>query len=262
MSPPARLFGPDRVEITDLDSWLRHAPPEKGEAQWRDGYSAKEQAKAWLRSERPTVPAELWSSISDLGPGGVDEVYGGPEHQTRLDRYSGARQHDLFACARRDGETVLVVGIEAKACEDFAGVVADRAASGPRSNKRARCNLLARALFGREVLDEGTGEVLDERLGRHGYQLWTAAVGTIIEAQQREVPSAVLAIHQFLPRDLGAAAEAGDKREWRSALATNVERLDAFVAAMQASGSRSHDTDFVEAGTTLHVVKVDSAIDW
>ncbi len=195
MSPPARLFGPDRVEITDLDSWLCHAPPEKGEAQWRDGYSAKEQAKAWLRSGRPALPAELWSSISDLGPVGVDEVYGRPEHQTRLDRYSGARQHDLFACARRDGETVLVVGIEAKACEDFAGAVADRAASGPRSNKRARCNLLARALFGREVLDEGTGEVLDERLGRHGYQLWTAAVGTIMEAQQREVPSAVLAIY-------------------------------------------------------------------
>jgi hypothetical protein len=260
-SLPARLFGPDRVEITDLDSWLRHAPPERGEAQWQDGYSAKEQAKAWLRSGSPAVPEELWSSIAHLAPVGVEEVYGRPEHQTRLDRYSRARQHDLFACARRDGETVLVVGIEATACEDFAGVVADRAASDPPSKKRARCNLLARALFGRDVLDEGTGEVLDQRLGRHGYQLWTAAVGTIIEAQQRKVDHAALVVHQFLPRDLGTAAEAGDTREWRPALAANAERLDAFVAAIEASGSTSHQTDFVEAGTTLHVVKVESTID-
>jgi hypothetical protein len=156
---------------------------------------------------------------------------------------------------------VLVVGIEAKACEDFAGVVADRAASGPSSKQRARCNLLARALFGRDVLDEGTGQVLDERLGRHGYQLWTAAVGTIIEAQQREVDPAVMVVHQFLPRDVGAAAGAGDTREWQSALAANAESVDEFVAAIEASGSTSHETEFVEAGTTLHVVKVESTIE-
>src|SRR5262245_60293951 len=51
-----QLFGPDRHEIRDLDAWLDHAPPENGAAQWRDGYSAKEQAKAWLRAGDPSVP--------------------------------------------------------------------------------------------------------------------------------------------------------------------------------------------------------------
>src|SRR5450756_1874608 len=82
MSPPARLFGSDRVEIVDLDSWFRHAPPEKGAAQWRDWYSVKEQAKAWLRSHAPAVPEELWSAIADLAASEVDEVYGRPKHRT------------------------------------------------------------------------------------------------------------------------------------------------------------------------------------
>ena len=60
MPPAARVFGPDREEIHDLDSWFTHAPPEKGLAQWRDRYSAKEQAKAWLRGGSPAVPQELW----------------------------------------------------------------------------------------------------------------------------------------------------------------------------------------------------------
>jgi hypothetical protein len=261
MPLPARLFGPDRVEIVDLDSWFEHAPPEKGAIQWRDGYSAKEQAKAWLRSGVPAVPEELWSAIADLTAGGVDEVYGRPEHRTKLDAYARARHHDLFACARRGGETVLVVGIEAKACEDFAGTVADRSASDAPSNKRARCNLLAAALFGREVFGEETGEVLDERLARHGYQLWTAAVGTIIEAQQRGVDDAVLLVQQFTPSDLAAAALLGDTRDWSSALASNAAAFDDFAAELEASGAVSHETQFVKAGTTLRPLNVHSAIE-
>jgi hypothetical protein len=256
MPVPARLFGRDREEIRDLHSWYRHAPPEKGEAQWRDGYSAKEQAKAWLRSGSPAVPEEMWSALEPLVAADVDEVYGRPEHPTRLDRFSRARQHDLFACARSAGKTVLVVGVEAKACETFDGLVADRASAVAPSNKRARCNLLSQALFGREVLDERTGAILDPGLGRHGYQLWTAAVGTIIEAQERGKDRAVLVVHQFVPRD-----RAGDGRNWSAALAANAAALDAFVADLEVAGAVSHRTEFVKPGTALEVVKVESAID-
>lgn len=101
------------------------------------------------RPGSPAMPDELHSVITGLVDGEVDEVYGRPEHTTKLDNYSRARQHDLFGCPRRDGATVLVVGIEAKACEGFDGIVADRATAAAPSNKRARCNLLSRALFGR-----------------------------------------------------------------------------------------------------------------
>ncbi len=256
MPVAVRLFGPDRAEIVDLDSWLEHAPPEKGAAAWRDGYSAKEQAKAWLRPGSPAVPEELWPPLAELVAGDADSIYGRPEHRTTLDRYPRPRQHDMFACVRRGRETVLVVGVEAKACESFGGIVADRAPAAAPSNKRARCNLLSRALFGREVLDEETGEILDDGLSRHGYQLWTAAVGTIIEAQERDVGDAALVVHQFVPR----GARAGDARDWEAALAANADAVDAFVSDLRAAGSESHETEFVKPGTTLRVVKVESPL--
>ena len=256
MNPRVRILGTDKVEIYDLDGWLAHAGPEKGIAQWRDGYSAKEQAKAWLRPGSPAVPEEVLTVLGEEGASDFDEVYARPEHQTRLDKFSRARQHDMLACLRADGSTVLVVGIEAKACESFDGTVADRAASRLPSRKRARCNLMSRALFGRGVIDEDSGDILDAALAAHGYQLWTAAVGTLIEAQSRDQDAALLLVHQFAPADIPAARAAGDRRGWHKALAANEASYDTFAAAVAAAGSHSHQTDFVGAGTRLHVRKV------
>lgn len=259
MPLPARLFGPDREEIIDLDSWLVHAPPEKGEAQWRDGYSAKEQAKSWLKSGKPAMPDEVVAALADYVE--ADEVNGRPEHRTKLDRFGHDRQHDLFACLRQGGETGLVAGIEAKACEPFGGLVSERASAEAPSNRRARCNLLSQALFGKPVFDEKIGTILDEDLASHGYQLWTAAVGTIIEAQARNVSECCLVVHQFRPADLEAAKDADDKRDWTAALDSNGAAFATFAAAIESAGSVSYGTPFVTPGTKLHVVKAESSID-
>jgi len=63
-----------------------------------------------------------------------------------------------------------------------------------------------------------------------------------------------------MPSDLAAASLAGDTRDWSSALATNAAAFDAFAAELAASGGVSHETPFVKAGTTLRVIKVQSAI--
>ena len=191
----------------------------------------------------------------------LTRFYGRPEHTTRLDKYSRARQHDLFGCLRRDGTTVGVVGVEAKACESFDGIVADRAGAQAPSKKRAHCNLLSGALFGRAVLEEETGEILDPSLSGHGYQLWTAAVGTIIEAQRRGVDDAVLVVQQFVPREQATARSRGDNRNWSAALTANAAAFDALAAELEAGGSKSHKTDFVKSGTTLHVLKVRSILE-
>jgi hypothetical protein len=229
-------------------------------AQWRDSYSAKEQAKAWLRGGRAAVPDEFWALLGVVA-GEVDELVGVPEHETRLDRFKRARQHDLLIRGRRAGVTSFVAGVEAKACEDFDGTVGDRASAALPSNKRARCNLLSRALFGRDVFDEASGAVLDAELATHGYQLWTAAVGTIIEAQRQQLAEASLVVHQFSPRDLVGAREAGDRRDWTAALERNHRELEVFVTRFAAAGGRSRGTEFVEAGTKLNVIKVQSVID-
>lgn len=260
MEPTVRLFGTDKVEIDSVDSWFLHAPPEKGRDQWKDGYSAKEQAKAWTRAGTPAVPEEWWAAVSELA-GSTDEIHGRPEHQTKLDDYSRKRQHDLFACLRYRGTMTAAVGVEAKACEGFDGLVGDRASAKAPSNKRARCNLLAQALFGRAVFDKTTGEVLDPTLAGHGYQLWTAAVGTIIEAQARGLDEAILVVHQFRPPDLATAARTGDTRDWEAALESNGAAFGTFARDVAGASGVSHHTEFVEPGTRLHVVKVESLIE-
>jgi hypothetical protein len=106
-----------------------------------------------------------------------------------------------------------------------------------------------------------SGAVLDADLGGHGYQLWTAAVGTIIEAQKRGLPRAILVVHQFRPRDRDVAAGTDDKRDWATALNDNADAVSAFAKALEASGATSRETEFVEAGTRLDVLKVESYLD-
>jgi hypothetical protein len=72
--------------LHSLDDWIRWAPPEKGEAQWKDGRSAKEFARRWL----PGLPAEV-AAILDTHPATAAFVptEGLPEHPTRLDEFGG-----------------------------------------------------------------------------------------------------------------------------------------------------------------------------
>jgi hypothetical protein len=61
----------------------------------------------------------------------------------------------------------------------------------------------------------GHGGALDEDLASHGYQLWTATVGTVIEAQNRGVDEAIVVVHQFRQRDPAAPFPPEDKRTWQ-----------------------------------------------
>jgi uncharacterized protein DUF6946 len=182
-----------------------------------------------------------------------------PEHQTRLDDLArgdrGKRNHDMLAVLGDPDDPTAVLGIEAKAAEDFDGIVADKLATPAPTNLPERCDLLARALFGRPVRYED-GEVGPE-LDRHGYQLWTAAVGTVIEAQERGAPEAILLIHQFAPGS--EALPAGDTRTWDRKLSSNAAMIYEFTLAL-APEPVTFETEFVQAGTRLHVLTVCSLI--
>jgi hypothetical protein len=226
-----RVVGKGQQPIFDVKSWLEHGGPKKGEDHWRDGYSAKEFAKAWLRTGAPAVPAEL---AAVLPP--ADEVLVRAEHVTDLDGLGEGRNHDALLELRRDGAVVAVVGIEAKVAEGFSGPVSAHGSTKPGSRKTERCNLLSRALFGVDVLDPETSEVLDAQLATHGYQLWTAAVGTIIEAQRLGLDEAVLVVHHLGPVP-----------------SEDAEQLAAFAARL---GPTTFATRHVAAGTRLRVVAV------
>jgi hypothetical protein len=107
---PARLFGPDRAEIDDLDAWHEHAPP--------DGAAAEAQARAWLRTGRPAMPEELAAVLLDAGLGDFDDVNARPAHPTPLGDDGDVHRHGVLACGRKGGETRFVACTLAVAGED------------------------------------------------------------------------------------------------------------------------------------------------
>jgi hypothetical protein len=65
---------------------------------------------------------------------------------------------------------------------------------------------------------------------------------------------------EFGPRDPSGASRDDDRRFWSAALAANAKAFDAFAAEIEA-GSQPHQTGYVNAGTTLHLLKVQSPIE-
>ena len=71
----------------------------------------------------------------------------------------------------------------------------------------------------------------------------------------------MVVVHQFRPRELDAAAGPGDKRDWATALNENADAFAAFAKSLEASGATSFETEFVQPGTRLDVLRVESYVD-
>lgn len=119
--------------IDSVSSWGTLASP--GEKRWRDHYSAKALAEAWIDGRGP---AALTALLEDHGRERFDGVQlkrAVAEEQTKFDGYGGPRNHDLLVEAS-DSRGAIVVGLEGEVNESFGQTVDKylRAATG-----EARC---------------------------------------------------------------------------------------------------------------------------
>lgn len=142
------------IGIYSVDDWSQHSPPKGGEAQWKDGASAKECAKAWCRAAAPAIPEELSAVLeSNEATAGFRAATGIPEFETRLDNRGRGRVADLIVMGLARGCPTLV-SIEAKAGEDFGPLITARLREAlEKSGVPDRLNDLSRAVFGRPLLD-------------------------------------------------------------------------------------------------------------
>jgi hypothetical protein len=180
--------------IFSIEDWFRICPPKKRETHWKDGFSAKECAKAWFRNGRPTLPEELrtlWRSSPDFADLDIATVH--PELATRLDEYRGPRSADVVLLGVARGRTTLV-SIEAKAGEDFGPVIGPYLEQCINGNVPDRIERLSNAVFNRPIVR------YDPELVTLRYQLLHALVGTAIEAHQRGAEQAAMVVH-FFPND-------------------------------------------------------------
>lgn len=185
----------DGKQISSVEDWLRYAPPQKGECQWKDGRSAKELAKAFFREGRAELPGELQRLFedSDLTKGLVCHA-AVPEKTTQLDIPTRKpRYHDLVLTGTIEGKKAIVC-IEAKADETFGEIVRDHYAKNAavHSDVPKRIEQMSQGLFGLKY-NNNDGPVADLR-----YQLLTSLAGTVIEARIQDAAIAIFLVYEFV----------------------------------------------------------------
>ena len=165
--------------ITDPQSWKQFCPPKKGDLQWRDGRSAKELA-TYMTKQFPAIPAEIELTLQPL-VSSTAQFDWDAEYVTPLPGKGEGRNHD--AILYNDD---IVVTIEAKADETLGNLI-DEERQHASVNKLHRISALLNTLF-----DGGFKSYSQLR-----YQLLTASVGSILEAEKRNVTTAVMLVLVF-----------------------------------------------------------------
>ena len=165
--------------IVDHESWKRVCPPKKGDKQWRDGRSAKEFAK-YITEALPSVPKEMETALQTIVASNAQFDWDA-EYVTALPGEGEGRNHDGILYNKD-----IVATIEAKADETLGGLVKEELKDAS-VNKLYRISKLLDCLF-----DGGFKGYKELR-----YQLLTASVGTILEAEKKGVDTAVMFVLVF-----------------------------------------------------------------
>ena len=232
-----------RKALYSIEDWYESCPPKGGARQWRDGYSAKESAKAWFRDDNLSMPIEL-TDLLESRPELAGFRFGTvtPEVCTRLDEYKQGRNADAIVSGVSGGRRTLIA-VEAKASEDFGQEIGDRLLSAIAHTKvPSRIDALAEAVFGRRVT------MVDPVLRGLRYQLLHALAGAVIEARNSKADQAVLAVHYFPNSRRPMKDTFGDFQRFVDTLAP-----DRQVTPGVAIRVRIHGSEFVPAEMPLFV---------
>ena len=166
--------------ISTMEQWRPLVRPEH----WKKGRSAYALADFVLNRHGA---AYMESSISSVLSQPIRLEQGTPEYAAKFDRYRGPARLDIGISGKAGAKQNLFVGVEAKVDEPFGSeTVCERynqaieyLSSNPRSKAAARVKELLSLYLG------DTDEPCEARFADVGYQLLTAAAGTV--AQQKDV---------------------------------------------------------------------------
>ena len=204
----------DGRQLTTLEEWRSYAPP-KGKTHWKDGRSAKENARLWLGAA-PDLPSGIAELLRASGSVGTLRSWSAePEARVSFDALGEPANLDVLVHSE-DENGPAVIGVEAKADEPFGSpVMKTLAAAQKRLAENRRSKGVERILglatiFG---LDLDRRQILELR-----YQLLTLTAATVAEAHRQSAQRAVVIVHEFV--------SALTKAEYR---ARNARDLDAFL---------------------------------
>lgn len=162
------------VEISRIEQWYNVAPPKGESLQWKPGRSAQEMARFALSNQFPKF---IDSVLTEYG---IKETSFNcePEAETPFEKgmgTGGPRNHDLLMIGKN-----TVIGIEAKVSETFDKQIKDKR-NGASENMKRRLNTCLDFIY----KDRPTNE--DDLY----YQLFSATIGTVIEAKRHGFKNAI-----------------------------------------------------------------------
>lgn len=165
--------------IVDCDSWKKNKPPKRADIHWKEGRSAMELAK-YVTNALPNMPREIEEVLGCFV--NRDSVFDwDAEAVTDLPGSGEGRNHDAIFF-----NNDVVVCVEAKADESLGNLIGDEL-KGASINKLNRISCLLKMLF-----KDSFNQYADLR-----YQLLTASTGTILEAQNKGVNTAIFLVIIF-----------------------------------------------------------------
>ena len=182
--------------LATLDEWFRYAPPKGKKKHWKDGRSAKENARLWLDAA-PCLPpgiAEILRSCADVGI--LRSWHAEPEARVRFDDFRGEPSNIDILLTCEDENGPLIVAVEAKADESFSDTIKKTLSkantrlekdSGSKGVERVK-NLAAKFNLSLE-----RQEALNLR-----YQLFTLTAAALAEAERRAAQRAIIIIHEYV----------------------------------------------------------------
>lgn len=227
------LTNNDGRAVCSFAEWAAWGLPEtRRRAHWKEGRSACELAREWTRAGVPLTPDSVASLFArNQWTRGLAVEGGVIERETPLPfGPRGPRCHDLALWAR-NGESKVLICVEAKADESFGATVAEelaKALARPATRFPARLSWLTRGLLGVDAFADTNARVLHPRIAGLPYQLLPAIAGTLLEAARDGAHAAIFLVHEFrteLTHD--------EKME------RNAEALDRFLRLFLAHGQES-----------------------
>lgn len=207
----------DGHTLTTIDTWHRLAPPKRG-FHWKDGRSAKENARAWIDAAPCLQPdvAQVLANCRGIGP--LRRWYAEPERRTRIDGFGGEPPNIDLMLFAEDSHGLVIAAIEAKADESFGNrlsVQYAKAKAAFASKPASKALNRIEALLNRFALD-----FEHHHVKRLRYQLLTGTAAALEEARRRSSKRAVVLLHELV-----TPLTARKKRE------RNASDLDDFLAA-------------------------------
>jgi len=200
----------DGHDIRSIEDWFEYAPPKMRARHWKDGRSAKELARSWVRKGYACPPEEMRLLLEGAFNGEITFHEAKPECVIELDDFPGENRNCDLVVLCGVGTQCLVVNVEAKADEPFGddtiGDYYDRTADS-RSNVPARIQQLSLALFGR---------VPDEAVRKLQYQLLHAAAATLIEAAANRAELGLFLVHEFRSPSLNEKKLTQNSTDWEN----------------------------------------------